>query len=238
MLDNTENPYTTSPDTVYRWGRSRVLGGRTLHWARASDRMADYEFKAASRDGYGMDWAVGYADMSPYYDRVERFIGVSGAREGLPQFPDGEFLAAHAAELRRDHLHRGVQEPRLAHDAPAPGAIDAACTTIARRAIIAAIASMAAMWARCSTRLSSTLPPALKTGNLEVRTRYRWWRTVRMNGENRAQGVTYIERFTGKPVDVDAKYVILAAPRWRIRGCCCFQRKAAWRTPAARWANT
>src|SRR6202012_1655296 len=65
MLDKTENPYTTSPDTTYRWERSRCLGGRTLHWARASDRMADYEFKAASRDGYGMDWAVSYGDMAP-----------------------------------------------------------------------------------------------------------------------------------------------------------------------------
>jgi choline dehydrogenase-like flavoprotein len=70
MLDNSENPYTTAPGTVYRWGRSRVLGGRTMHWARASDRMADYEFKAASRDGWGMDWAVDYATMKPYYDRV------------------------------------------------------------------------------------------------------------------------------------------------------------------------
>ena len=51
MLDSSENPYTTAPGTVYNWGRSRVLGGRTLHWARASDRMAEYEFKAASRDG-------------------------------------------------------------------------------------------------------------------------------------------------------------------------------------------
>jgi choline dehydrogenase-like flavoprotein len=58
MLDNEENPYTTAPGTTYRWGRSRCLGGRTLHWARATDRMADYEFKAASLDGYGMDWAV------------------------------------------------------------------------------------------------------------------------------------------------------------------------------------
>ena len=88
MLDNEENPYTTSPGTTYRWSRSRVLGGRTLHWARATDRMADYEFKAASRDGYGMDWAVDYATMKPYYDRVESFIGVvSAAMEGFPQFP-------------------------------------------------------------------------------------------------------------------------------------------------------
>ncbi|MBV8834332.1 MAG: GMC family oxidoreductase, partial [Acidobacteriaceae bacterium] len=92
MIDNEENPYTCAPDTVYRWGRSRCLGGRSLHWARASDRMADYEFKAASRDGYGMDWAISYSDLEPYYDRVESFIGVSGNREGLPQFPDGKFL--------------------------------------------------------------------------------------------------------------------------------------------------
>src|SRR4051795_4528022 len=92
MLDNRENPYTTAPDTSYQWGRSRCLGGRSLHWARASDRMADYEFKAASRDGYGMDWAVSYADMKPYYDRVEGFIGVSGANKGLRKFPAGQFL--------------------------------------------------------------------------------------------------------------------------------------------------
>ncbi|MCC6389796.1 MAG: GMC family oxidoreductase, partial [Bryobacterales bacterium] len=63
MLDNEENPYTTAPGTNYHWLRSRVLGGRVLHWSRATDRMADYEFKAASRDGWGMDWAVTYADM-------------------------------------------------------------------------------------------------------------------------------------------------------------------------------
>src|SRR4051794_17203933 len=94
MLDNSENPYTTAPDTVYRWLRSRCLGGRTMHWARATDRMGDYEFKAASLDGYGLNWEVTYADMKPYYDRVESFIGVSGSKEGLPQFPDGPFLPA------------------------------------------------------------------------------------------------------------------------------------------------
>src|SRR6476619_4301348 len=88
MLDSEENPYTTAPGTVYRWGRSRCLGGRTMHWARATDRMADYEFKAASLDGYGMNWDVTYTIMKPYYDRVERFIGVSGEKLGLAHFPD------------------------------------------------------------------------------------------------------------------------------------------------------
>ena len=209
MLDNQENPYTTAPDTVYSWGRSRVLGGRSLHWARASDRMADYEFKAASRDGYGMDWAVSYADMKPYYDRVEGFIGVSGANEGLPQFPDGVFLpvmplncaetifTAASQSLGWRSTHRRLAQLTRMHNNRPPCHY---CGNCVNGCDVGAMFNTVAV----------TLPPALKTGNLEVRTDA-VVAQVRMNHENRAQGVTYIERFTMKPVDVDAKYVILAA---------------------------
>jgi len=209
MIDNTENPYTTSPETVYRWGRSRCLGGRTLHWARATDRMADYEFKAASRDGYGMNWAVSYADMKPYYDRVESFIGVSAAAEGWPQFPDGVFLppmALNCAEsiftaacksLGWPSTHRRLAQLTQAHNGRPPCHYCGNCVNGC---------DVGAMF----NPIAVTLPPALKTGNLEVRTDSVVAR-VRMNAEHRAQGVTYIERYTMKPVDVDAKYVILAA---------------------------
>jgi choline dehydrogenase-like flavoprotein len=209
MIDNSENPYTTSPDTVYRWGRSRVLGGRTLHWARASDRMADYEFKAASRDGYGLDWAVGYADMSPYYDRVERFIGVSGAREGFPQFPDGEFLpvmplncaesifTAACREMGWPTTHRRLAQLTQMHNHRPPCHYCGNCVNGC---------DVGAMFSTVST----TLPPALKTGKLEVRTDS-VVAEVRMDAENQASGVTYIERFTGKSVEVNGRYVILAA---------------------------
>ncbi len=79
MIDDRENPYTTPEGKPFSWYRSRVLGGRTLHWSRASDRMSDLEFKAASRDGYGDNWPISYADIAPYYSRVEQFIGVSAA---------------------------------------------------------------------------------------------------------------------------------------------------------------
>ena len=209
MIDNSENPYTTATDTVYRWGRSRVLGGRTLHWARASDRMADYEFKAASRDGYGLDWAVSYADMGPYYDRVERFIGVSGERKGLPQFPDGEFLpvmplncaesifTAACKSLGWPTTHRRLAQLTQMHNRRPPCHYCGNCINGC---------DVGAMFSTVST----TLPPALKTGKLDLRTDS-VVATIRMNRENRAQGVTYIERFTQKSVDVDAKYVILAA---------------------------
>lgn len=208
MIDNEENPYTTAPGTVYRWGRSRVLGGRSLHWARASDRMADYEFKAASRDGYGMDWAISYADIKPYYDRVESFIGVNAALEGFPQFPDGIFqppIPLNCAETIFTAACKSLGWPttprrlaqltRMHHNRP-PCHYCGNCVNGC---------DVGAMFSTIST----TLPPALKTGNLEVRTDS-VVAQVRMNGENRARGVTYIERYTKKPVDVDARYVILA----------------------------
>jgi choline dehydrogenase-like flavoprotein len=209
MLDSTENPYTTAPGTSYQWTRSRCLGGRTMHWARASDRMADYEFKAASRDGYGVDWAVSYADMKPYYDRVERFIGVSGAIEGLPQFPDGEFLppmALNCAEtiftaasnsLGWRTTHRRLAQLTRMHNNRPPCHY---CGNCVNGCDVGAMFNTVAV----------TLPPALKTGNLEVLTDS-VAACVRTNNENRAQGITYIERFTMKSIDVDAKYVILAA---------------------------
>ncbi|MDQ2712671.1 MAG: GMC family oxidoreductase [Acidobacteriota bacterium] len=209
MIDNEENPYTTSPDTAYRWGRSRCLGGRSLHWARASDRMAEYEFKAASRDGYGMDWALSYADLKPYYDRVESFIGVSGTREGFPQFPDGTFLpgmplncaetifTAACKDLGWPTTHRRLAQLTQMHNNRPPCHYCGNCVNGC---------DVGAMFSTVST----TLPPALKTGNLEVRTDS-VVAAVRMNNENRATGVTYIERYTQHAVDVDAKYVILAA---------------------------
>ncbi|MCC6362070.1 MAG: GMC family oxidoreductase [Bryobacterales bacterium] len=208
MLDNEENPYTTAPGSIYHWLRSRVLGGRTLHWSRATDRMADYEFKAASRDGWGMDWAVTYADMKPYYDRVENFIGVSASRDGFPQFPDGPFLPpmplncaesifqAAAKSLAWPVTHRRLAQLTRMHNNRPPCHY---CGNCINGCDVGAMFNTVAV----------TLPPALKTGNLEVRTDTVVAR-VRMNAENRARGVTYIERYTKKSVDVDAKYVILA----------------------------
>ena len=90
FVNDHENPYTQ--EKPFTWIRMRVLGGRSLSWGRQSYRMSDLDFKAASHDGYGENWPVSYAEMAPYYDTVERYIGVSGQREGLAQLPDGEFL--------------------------------------------------------------------------------------------------------------------------------------------------
>jgi choline dehydrogenase-like flavoprotein len=91
-VDETQVPYTHDPKEPYNWVRVRMIGGKSLFWARMSFRLSDYEFKAKDHDGFGENWPIRYADLAPYYDRVEPIFRVSGRREGLPQLPDGVFL--------------------------------------------------------------------------------------------------------------------------------------------------
>ncbi len=208
MIDDRENPYTTAPDKPFRWSRSRVLGGRTLHWSRASDRMSDLEFKAASRDGYGDDWPISYQDIAPYYERVERFIGVSAAAANLPQFPDGAFLPAMPlncsetifdAACRKTGLpatqRRVAQLTRMLNHRP-PCHYCGNCVNGC---------DVGAMF----NTVVSTLPPALKTGNVDVLCDS-VVSHVLMDQENRVRGVRYIERYTKRPIEVEAKIVVLA----------------------------
>ena len=83
-----EHPFT---GTNYAWVRARCLGGKTNIWGRLALRLSDYDFKAKSHDGYGEDWPISYKDIEPYYDRVDRYLGISGVKENLPYLPDSLF---------------------------------------------------------------------------------------------------------------------------------------------------
>ena len=91
-VDETENPYTHDPANPYNWVRVRLLGGRSLFWARQSFRLSDFEFKAGDLDGTGENWPISHDDLAPYYSRVEEIFRVSGRKEGWPEFPDGNFV--------------------------------------------------------------------------------------------------------------------------------------------------
>ena len=99
-------PYTVAPGSDFSWFRSRILGGRTNHYGRVTLRMSDYDFKPRSTDGLGWDWPISYDDLAPYYDKAERFIGVTGTTEGIRSAPDGIFnppaaLRAHDTLVQR-----------------------------------------------------------------------------------------------------------------------------------------
>ena len=92
FVNDRKDPYTYPPDKFYLWAHGRNVGGRFLSYGRVLMRMSDYDFKAASRDGIGEDWPIGYDELVPYYDKVEEFIGLYGTREGIPNLPDGKYF--------------------------------------------------------------------------------------------------------------------------------------------------
>ena len=85
-------PFTRAPGTSFDWFRARMVGGRTNHWGRISLRFGPFDFRRRSIDGLGDDWPIAYDDLKPYYDRVDRLVGIFGSRENLPNEPDGIFL--------------------------------------------------------------------------------------------------------------------------------------------------
>lgn len=169
FVNDRENPYDTSEDTDFTWFRSYQLGGRSLTWGRQCYRWSDYDFNANKRDGIGTDWPIRSADVAPWYDKVEEFVGISGANEGLPQLPDGQFQPAMALNV----VEQAVRE-RIGQQWPDR------VLTIGRTAnLTEAKAGRAPCQYRnicnrgCSygayfSTQSSTLPAARATGNLTL----------------------------------------------------------------------
>jgi choline dehydrogenase-like flavoprotein len=90
--DDVDNPYSTPQDKPFDWFRARQVGGKSIIWGRQVYRWSDLDFEANLRDGIGVDWPIRDADIAPWYDHVERFIGVSGESLGLQHLPDSVFL--------------------------------------------------------------------------------------------------------------------------------------------------
>ena len=107
--DDADNPYSTPPDRPFHWFRARQVGGKSLIWGRQVYRWSDLDFEANLKDGVAVDWPIRYADLAPWYDHVERFIGVSGQAEGLAHLPDGPFLPPMELNCVEQHVRRQMQ---------------------------------------------------------------------------------------------------------------------------------
>ncbi len=90
VVKDNEHPYVQ--EKPFDWIRGYQVGGKSLLWARQTQRWSDFDFEGPARDGYAVDWPIRYKDMAPWYSYVEKFAGISGNKDGLPNLPDGEFL--------------------------------------------------------------------------------------------------------------------------------------------------
>jgi choline dehydrogenase-like flavoprotein len=106
-------PYNNIGDTKFDWFRSRMLGGRTNHWGRISLRFGPRDFKGKDRDGLGDNWPIGYEDIKPYYDKVDKLIGVFGSNEGRYNDPDGFFLPAPKPRLHELYYIKGAKKSNV-----------------------------------------------------------------------------------------------------------------------------
>jgi choline dehydrogenase-like flavoprotein len=202
-------PYTVAPGSRFLWWRARMLGGRTNHWGRISLRFGPDDFRRKSIDGLGDDWPISYDDVAPYYDRVDRLVGIYGSREGIRNEPDGIF-----------------------HPAPAPRCyellIKQACDNLsitcipARRSVITEPLNgrqpchyCGHCNRGCTTKSNFSSPdvfiaPALETGKLTLLTNA-MVREVTVGRDGRATGVMYIDKTTGQERQARARVVVLAA---------------------------
>lgn len=108
--DDVDNPYTTPAERPFNWFRARQVGGKSIIWGRQVYRWSDLDFEANLRDGVAVDWPIRYADLAPWYDHVEAFIGVSGQAEGLPQLPDGQFQPPMAMNCVEEHVRDRMRQ--------------------------------------------------------------------------------------------------------------------------------
>ncbi len=214
FVNDVENPYDTGGASKFDWFRSYQLGGRSLTWGRQCYRWSDYDFDANRRDGKGTDWPIRYADVAPWYDKVEEFIGVSGAAEGMAQLPDGKFQPPMALNVVEQALRervlakypdRRITIGRTANLTEAKGSEGrGACQN---RNICARGCSYGAYF---STQ-SSTLPAAMKTGRLTVETDAIVEKIDYDPATRRVTGVRWVNRETGVRGRATARLVFLNA---------------------------
>lgn len=202
-------PYTTAPGTRFDWFRARMLGGRTNHWGRISLRFGPDDFRRKSIDGLGDDWPITYEDIAPYYDRVDRLIGLFGSREGLPNDPDGIFLPppkprCHELLVKQTCDRLGIT------------CIPSRLSILTRPLNGRPACHYCGQCNRgCATNSNFSSPgvliePALRTGRLTLITNA-MAREVTVGRDGLATGVSYIDKTTGEDRHVSARIVVLAA---------------------------
>jgi choline dehydrogenase-like flavoprotein len=213
FVSDKENPYTTEAGKPFSWIRGRQVGGRSIMWGRQVYRWSDLDFEANLREGIAIDWPIRYADLAPWYDYVEDFIGISGEALGLSHLPDSRFLPAmklNCAEVVVQHaIAKHFGEERL--------------LTIGRAAVLtaphrgrAACHYCGPCERGCITRsyfssINATLPAAQQTGRMTLRPNSVVHSVSFDSKSRRAIGVRVIDAGTHESIEFQGKVIFLCA---------------------------
>jgi len=211
-INESENPYTTPEGQPYHWLRGDHVGGRSIMWGRQVYRWSDLDFEANAKDGIAIDWPIRYKDIAPWYDYVERFIGVSGQAEGLRQLPDGQFLPPMEMNCVEKHAKQIIEdkwpERRM---------------TIGRTANITVnhngrvkcqhrnLCYRGCPYGAYFSSQSSTLPAAASTGNMTLKPNSMVESVLYDRQKDQVAGVRVIDAITNEITEYKAKVIFLCA---------------------------
>lgn len=215
FVKDTEHPYIQ--EKPFDWIRGYQVGGKSLMWARATQRWSDFDYEGPARDGFAVDWPIRYKDMAPWYSHVEKFAGISGNRDGLSQLPDGEFLPPFPLNVVEDYFkkkmqekyeHRHVISERIAHlSKPNPIHFEQGRGQCLSRELCARGCPLGGYF----SSNSSTIPWAAKTGNLTLRPFSVVHSVIYDEQNNKAIGVQVIDANTKESIEYYAKVIFVNA---------------------------
>jgi choline dehydrogenase-like flavoprotein len=197
----------------FDWFRGYHVGGRSLMWGRQSYRMSEIDFEANAKEGIAVDWPVRYKEMSPWYDYVEKFAGISGNRDGLPQLPDGQYLppmdftcVEKDAKARLEAAYPGRRHLIIGRSANATKAMPGRQACQFRNKC-----SLGCPFGGYFSTQSSTLPAAQATGNLTLRPWSIVTKILYDKDKKRATGVEVLDAENNQTYEYKAKIVFLNA---------------------------
>ncbi len=210
FVNDKEHPYVqVSP---FHWIRGYQVGGRSLTWGRQCYRWSDLDFEANLKEGIGVDWPIRYKDIAPWYDHVERFIGISGQAEGLPHLPDGQFLAAMEMNIPEKHFKSEVQKKFPERLITIGRAANLSESVNGRgRCQYRNLCKRGCPFGAYFSSNASTLPAAMATGNLTLRPFSIVMEILYDKELKKAKGVRIIDALTNETYEFYAKIIFLNA---------------------------
>jgi len=214
FVKDSEHPYDEEPDTRFDWIRGYHVGGRSIVWGRQSYRLSEMDFEANAKDGVAVDWPIRYKDLAPWYDYVEKYAGISGQNEGLPQLPDGQFRPPMELNCVEKDLRKTMGQKfddriltigRTAHNT-GDTMINGRGTCQFRNRCM-----RGCPYGAYFSSNASTLPAAEKTGNMTLRPNSIVAEVILDDATQKAKGVRIIDSETKESMEFFGKIIFLNA---------------------------
>jgi choline dehydrogenase-like flavoprotein len=215
FVKDTEHPYVQ--EKPFDWIRGYQVGGKSIMWARQTQRWSDFDFEGPARDGFAVDWPIRYNDIAPWYSHVEKFVGISGVKDGIDTLPDGEFLPAWGLSCIEDHFKSAVEKAykdryvvyaRCAHlSEPQPIHLEQGRGQCQGRNLCQRGCPFGGYY----NSNSSTIPWAAKTGNLTLRPFSVVHSIIYDEAKGKATGVRIIDTNTKEAIEYFAPVIFVNA---------------------------